>query len=383
MQPFHSPTVSAGTAALDTLFQGSPAATPAPISKGGTASPKAPSLTEAPSSAELELAEAAPAPTEIGDHGKLGEVEGNQATENEGTEESTDGKPKAQPDWLEVPVTDDKGRRKVRVDLSNKEQLAKTLSMAYGFRKMQAERDKAVADLKGTQPRLSELQGHWDTLESAFQAKGIEGVVDILGGKKGHFAEWKKGELDREVKFQTASESEKREMQLQEKLDQMERANAATAKKSADDAKRAAADKEEAQLRSLESQVTPAFNKYRTAGTLGSAEQEAVIDQAIWDQALRNLEATPDTVELTPAAIEKEFRTVAMTFKAAIGKRADAKVKEVMDSKKREAQTAVAAAATRRVPASTLDQSMTANIRKGGVGGLTSALMDVLRASNK
>ena len=148
---------------------------------------------------------------------------------------------------------------------------------------------------------------------------------------------------------------------------------------------KASRDKEESQLRSVEAQVTPVFNKYRFAGQLGNAQQEAAFDRAIWDQALAKLEELPEDQPLTAAVVEKEFRSVYTAFQAAIGKKANAKAKAIVDNKKQEAASSVAVAATRGLggqPQGQMDK-MAASIRRGGVGGLTQGLMDIINSGRK
>lgn len=368
MEPFSSPsTESAGLANLSTLFSND-SAPASSSSKSGTPS----------SPANSQNQEAAPS-NELGELGKLGEVPDSQPQEASESAEAPEQEAQ-EPNWLEVPVTDDKGRRKVKVDLNNTEQLKKTLSMAYGFRKAVAERDSVSSKLKEMEPKYTELKTSWDTLENAYQSGGIEGLVDLLGGKQGYYSEWKRGELDKELRYQNASDSEKRELELREKLDKLEKESSLREKRASEEAKKAQTEREEAQLRNLESQITPAFNKHRFAGQLGDASKEARLDKAIWDQALQNLEALPDTTELTSAIIEREFKQIATEFRAIIGKQAQVQAKKAIENKKQAAQTQVAAAATRSLKPSTIESSMQQNIKKGGIGGLTNALMDVLRS---
>lgn len=352
-----SNTESAGYANLSTLFDSSVPASP----ESGSSAPSNSDATE----------------TELGAHGKLGEVPDASSTETQTADAAQ--QDVAEPNWLEFSVTDDKGKRKVKVDLNNKEQLKTTLAAAYGFRKMQAERDNVSARLKDIEPKYTELKQGWDALENAYQNGGVEGLIDLLGGKKGYYSEWKKGELEKELRYQNASESEKREIELREKLEKLEKESSLREKRAAEEAQRAVAEREEAQLRSLESQITPAFNKHRFAGTLGDSSKEARLDKAIWDQALANLEALPEDVQLTPQLIEREFKQIATEFRAIIGKQAQVQAKKVIENKKQAAQTQVAAAA-RSAPPSTIQTSMTNNIKKGGIGGLTDALMDVLKS---
>lgn len=322
-----------------------------------------------------------PQPThELGDLGKLGEAppDGTQPTESGDPASSAPGStPEA--NWLEFSVTDDQGRRKMKVDLNNKEQMARLLPQAAGFRKMQADRDRVTAELTPLKARAAELEGNWATLEAAYSDGGIEGLVDLLGGKKGHFAEWKRGEFEKDTRFAAASDTEKRAMKAEQELEARDRREAARDKESQRVATQAAADKEAAQYASVEAQLTPVFNKYRFAGTLGNEATEAFFDKAIWDQTLAVLEELPETTPLTNAMVEKEFKSRYLIAKATIGKMGAAKAKTIIDSKKATAGANAAAAATRGMGgAAAAPNDMAAHIRRGGVAGLTDGLMSIL-----
>jgi hypothetical protein len=364
MEPFvQSSSQSSGTAALDTLF--------APGSPSTPASPSSPSR---PTSEE-----AAPRASEPGEHGKLGDLPGETPEGSTATPEAA-GAPESAPNYFEFNATDASGKRKVRVDLNDKEALARILPQAYGMRKMQAERDTLKSELAKVQPRAAELEANWNTLERTYAENGVEGLVDLLGGKAGHFKDWKAKEFEKESRYANASEMERQNMELTEKLSRIEREAVAREKRVAAETAAATTKQEAAQLQSLENQITPAFNKNRFAGTLGDAAREEFLDQAIWDRSIKNLEKLPDDVDLTPALIEREFRASAAMVKATIGKQVSVQTKQVLDKKRAAAQVQVAAAATKSVRPASIEQSMAANIRKGGVGGLTDALMDVFRS---
>jgi hypothetical protein len=109
-------------------------------------------------------------PGEVPDLGSLGDVPGEPApaqTSQEGEQAAATDKGPANP--FTFSVTDDKGRRKVSIDLNDKEALARVLPQAYGFRKMQAERDQHAARLKEVEPQLKELETNWRTLETTYQ----------------------------------------------------------------------------------------------------------------------------------------------------------------------------------------------------------------------
>ena len=358
--------------ALDTLFGQSAPAAPAPSAKAAAGTPPAAVPDASP--------EASPT-VESGELGNLGDLPPDGQVPSDASSEDTPAAPQGSENVFEFAVTDDKGRRKVKVDLNDKEKLARILPQAYGFRKMQAERDTAQAKLKEAEPRLQELETNWQTLEKTYQEGGVEGLVDLLGGKRGHYKEFLEQELAKTNRYKTATQAEKERIDLEDKLSRLERDSKLREQRAAEEAKKAVSERESADLTNLEAQLTPAFNKYRFAGTLGNDAQERAFDQAIWNQAIANLEQVPDSTPLTAALIEKEFKTVALTFKAAIGKQASAKTRQALEKTKQAAQTQVAAAAQQSLGRpSGINQQMTANIKRGGVGGLTAGLMDILRA---
>lgn len=363
MEPFVKPTTESISASnhLDTLF-------------GGKA-PQAP----------IETPPAGNSPVEASQDPQAGEVDQGQqdpATEGQVEQEASavEAEPEAKPqeDWLEFNVTDGEGRKRVKVDLSNREQLTRILAQGYGFRKMQAERDQANRALQAAQPRLKELEESWGALSQAYDSAGVEGVIDLLGGKAGHFKEWKQTEFERELKFQTASQSEKDRILLEEKLAKLERESALREKRAQEAETKAASDREAAQLKSIEAQVTPAFNKHRFAGTLGDAAVEQAYDQAIWDQALKNLEDLPEHIPMTQQVVDKEFEKVASAFRKVIGKQAETKAKQVIESKKQTAQSQLAAKVTKSVGQKSNTEDMRKHIERGGISGLTDGLLSIL-----
>ncbi len=99
-----------------------------------------------------------------------------------------------------------------------------------------------------------------------------------------------------------------------------------------------AQEKEQAEIRSLESKLQPAFDRYRFAGKLGDEATENLYDESIWIKVRGRLSEYPDEVELTQAIIDKEFRTVYNAFKKHIKVQTEKQLKKTVENKK--AQTA-------------------------------------------
>lgn len=275
-----------------------------------------------------------------------------------------------------VYVTDESGqRKKIKVDYTP-EKVRKAYEMAAGMRKFQAERDrlrKEMESLQQLKTDYEDLQQSWSALEGALREKGLAGLIDLLHGKEGYYDEFLARELERREYLKNASPAERERMQLEERLARVEREKARKEKEFQEYQEKLLREREAQEQLQLQNMINPAFNKYRFAGTLGDSILEERLDQAIWHQALSNLENLPDSVELTPALVEKEFREVASTFKKVINKQATQKTKEIVETRKANAQAAVAAKAASGMKQS-YPQDVEQDIANGNLKGLLSKM---------
>jgi hypothetical protein len=248
-------------------------------------------------------------------------------------------------DIEEIIITDDSGRKKVTVDWKDREKLKKYVQMAAGMRKYQVERDKVTAELSELKPKYDDLAQSWQAIEDAFSSNGIRGLINLLAGADDAYERHLQSEFQRVKARENATPSELERMDLEERLTSERREREKLARQVEENLKKATEKEEISSMKALESLVHPAFDKHRFAGKLGDEVVEAQLDQAVWDQALKRLEQYPESFELTPTVVEKEFREVSNAFRKIINKQAEQKAQKVVANKKVAAQEAAAAKA--------------------------------------
>lgn len=244
-------------------------------------------------------------------------------------------------DIEEIFISDANGRRKIKVDYSDRNRIKKAYQMAAGMRKFQAERDRYKARAEKLEPEYKDLKESWSALESAFESDGIKGVVNLLSGKETAYDEWEESLYQTRRAKEDASPQELEQIELREKLARQEREAKRLARMMEERDQMTAKQREQADRIQLESQIHPAFEKYRFAGKLGDQELEQSIDEAIWAKTINALQQYDDDVDLTPRLIDQEFRRVARTFHRAINKESDKKATKAIESKKKSAKEAI------------------------------------------
>jgi hypothetical protein len=270
----------------------------------------------------------------------LDDLMGDNETEQEIAQE----KVKSVGDREKISVTDEKGKRQIEVDFSNREQIKKFAQMAHGARKWQAERDAERQKATELQGKLSEIQGTWDHLEKTFQAEGIEGIVDLLQGKKGAYKEFLGREVEKSNFLAKASPEEVQAFQEREQADRTARELERIRRENEKFREEMTRKGEEAELNELKSQINPVFNKYRFAEKLGDAEGEQLFDEMLWSHGLKKLDTLADKgIDLTPEVIDREFRQVSMALRKRINSQVEKKTGEVIERKKSNATESVQA----------------------------------------
>lgn len=236
-----------------------------------------------------------------------------------------------------ITVTDETGRkRRVEIDYSNKEQIKRVYAQAAGMRKFQAERDKEISTRREVESKLQQREQDWQTLDQAFQ-QGKQALVDRLYGK-GAFEQLVEEEMQKREFLRTASPEQKRALEDRERLEMNSKELEKIRKENNEFKLKVEEERNQAELRSVESQVNPVFEKYRFAARLGDAQDEHMFDTMLWNTSLERLKeyeeaGTPVTKEL----IEREFKTVASTIRKRISVQAEKRVTKVVEQKKQEA----------------------------------------------
>lgn len=237
-----------------------------------------------------------------------------------------------------ITISDEKGRRKVEIDWNNREELKRQLQLAHGARKWQAERDQARQEAQQLKSKTEELSSNWNALETAFQKGGVEGVIDLLEGRQGAYNSWLKKQIDRHEFLRDATPEERAALEAREKADKSSRELERIRKENEEFRKQMVQEKEQAELKSLESRVHPVFDKYRFADKLGDANDEHMFDEMLWNSALKRLEPYEEQgLTITPDLIEREFRNVAIAIRKRIGLQAEKKAAKVVEQRKQEA----------------------------------------------
>lgn len=279
------------------------------------------------------------------------DADGSQPPESDG---ETDG------NLVELTVTDDKGRRKIKVDFSDQEKLKKYVRMAHGARKWQAERDSARSELSDVSSKLSELQSNWDAIEKAYQTDGVRGLVELLDGGDA-YQQYEQSLLERHELRKNATPAELEALEAREAAERRDRELERIRLENEKFREQMAKEKETAELKALESRIHPAFDRFRFKGKLGDANDEHMFDQMLWNAAMRNLEPYEEKgITITQELAEKEFARVANTLRKRINANVDKKVTKAVEKKKEEAT----ATAQKSVMRGVRDNSETAEASK-------------------
>lgn len=237
-----------------------------------------------------------------------------------------------------ITISDDKGRRKVEVDFSDKDKLRKYVQMAYGARKWQAERDQARQEVAQERQEKSDLKNNWEALENAYSNKGVEGVVDLIEGRAGAYKSWMEKQLERHEFLRSASPKELEAFQAREESDLRGKELERMRRENEQFRQQMEKEREQVELRSLESQVHPVFDKYRFADKLDNADDEHMFDEMLWNSALKRLEPYEEKgLPITQELVDREFRQVAMAIRKRIGLQAEKKASKTINQKKQEA----------------------------------------------
>ena len=275
----------------------------------------------------------------------------------------------------ELTVTLENGRRaKILADYEDRTKIRKAYEMAAGMRKFQAERDqerKRVQELDG---ELNELKSTWNSLEEAYQNGGVEGVIDLLEGREGASQEYIAKRLERERLKESMSPDERAKLELEERLEQDRRAKSQQERIRQKEMEELRARLEQADEKETRALIMPAFERHRFKGKLGDEVAEHHFDQAVWMQALSNLEQLDDS-EITEAVIDREFSRVSSAFARAAKQQASKATKQAVETKKRQAKTQAAVSAMKGVNTDSKEKDLTSRLWKGDTANVLKELL--------
>lgn len=309
----------------------------------------------------------------------LGEEDDAEESNSEisSEEPSKDSKPAAKKasskDIEEIMVSGPEGRRKVKVDFSDREAVKKQVQLAYGARKWQKERDDYKTQLESVSKEHSSLKSDWDKVEKAYKQSGVKGLIDLIEGREGAWKETLKQINDEQARFEAMSPVERKAHDLEQRA----KIEAAEHKKLRDEYEaklnEIKTEKEKADLRSIESRITPSFDRYRFKGTLGDEIAETEFDEMLWNRALTQLDKVPEDVELTPAMVDKEFRRIATAMRKHLNTQVDSKVKAAVNKSKQDTAKKAQTVVKRSMKSSSEVEEFKQNMKSGNlVDGLAS-----------
>lgn len=295
--------------------------------------------------------------------------DGSEAEATEGTEPKQEAA--SQDDSKRtVTVTDHKGKREITIDFNDKDKTVKAYQMAAGMRKFQQERDQAQQKLGSVEKDLTEYKTRFDKLEQIYREHGEDGLIRLLSdGKRNldmvvqerasyaerrakadpaELAQMDREELERRANSQV-SKLEQRIKELEGNL-----TNTLTA----------------AETQKMESVVHPAFDKFRFAGKLGSAEDEAMFDEMMWNRATKVFDSYREQgIALTPDLVEKEFKKQSVAMSRLVKTQVNDKVSKVIENKKDRAMETVQRQAVRGMTQSKEDKEARDMLVNGNISG--------------
>lgn len=232
-------------------------------------------------------------------------------------------------------VTDDKGRRKVKVDYNDKGKVKKAFELAAGMRKFQAERDKANTALETAKTELAEYQKRFAKLEEAWEQGKEDGIIRLLSGNQrslDHVIQERNEYLKRR---ESADPAELARMDAEE----LARSKDSAIQKMEARLKEMEAKQEQnlvlAEQQKMEAMTYPAFDKFRFTGKVGDQEAATTLDEMMWTKATRAFdEYASQGVNITPEVVEREFKRLHGLLSRTIKQEAEKKVSSTIEQKK-------------------------------------------------
>lgn len=231
-----------------------------------------------------------------------GETDEEATSDQQETESPKAAKSKAKPETEEPAGKTMKVRADGKVhdvDLANEAELRKLLSYGLAAPRVMTEVDKLrkeVADSKAT----------W----AKYEKMTPERLIELKTGKS--FNDYVKGHVDRQKAYESASEEERRLMDLKAQTEQMDSKRSAEVE--AYEAKLAAADArvEQAEIKEMKSVLYPEFYRHSFTGKVTDAEVAKELNDTLWTMAVTNLERKYGHEDDLPIhAVRAEFARVA------------------------------------------------------------------------
>lgn len=258
--------------------------------------------------------------------------------------------------------------KKYKVDFSDKEQVRKYVRMAARMSKFQSERDQTKAQLSTIEPEYKELKGLMDQMQQ--HKDSPEALVKIFSGGKLDLDTIVRQRLERERLMAEATPEERAQMELKEQLAESRRQHDDLKRSVETQLKSATEQKRAAEKQSLQAQLTPVFHELSFDGKLGNPKAEAIMNGALWREALGRLQQYPENHQFSQAEVRKEFKAVRAELDSVAKSQAAKETKKVSTERKVKAKESAQLTATRGSEHSSLEQEVASKIKNGDLKGI-------------
>jgi hypothetical protein len=236
---------------------------------------------------------------------------------------------------------------KIKVDMSNTEQIKKAIvSSVQAKHIVQQQKEQLVAHKKELE-ELRDYQTSFGQVKTAFESKGVEGIVDLMTGKEGAYSEFMEKQVARALLRRDASPVELERLELEERLEQLQKSVKGHESRAKESETRASQQAEQAERSRIEGAIQPAFDKHRFAGQLGDPVLEARMDKMVWITAMDELKefaAQNGQASVTPQVTGRIFSEIASGIRGSFSTQANKEA--ITSAEKRKADAAFTVAAT-------------------------------------
>lgn len=293
-----------------------------------------------------------------------------------GTTEPSQAQATSTPSDIEtVYVKDEKGQKqKLDISYADKQKIKEAYLKAAGMHKFRQERDSERKSKAEIQKKLEDLTADFGKLDRVFKDKGAKGLFELLGGQ-GSWEKAVENEIKQREHFAQLSPEERMQHHMQEKEKVFQSEKSELEKKYQTMLEKIEQQNTQATVRSLESKLSPAFEKHRFKGKLGDDAAEGEIDDAIWTKVTKRLSEYPEEVELTQGIIEKEFRSVSSIYKNLLEKQTDSRVKLAVDKKKQDAASRVQVVTKKGMASQGMESGVAEDIKNSNWSSLMQRVM--------
>lgn len=292
------------------------------------------------------------------------EAENTDSQEENSSDEEAGASKKGDVDY--VYATGPKGRKKIKVDYSNKEVIKKAHQKAAAADLYRLQRDAA----KKEAAELKELAEHFKKLDQAYEKESVLGVVKSMKGGQEALDALIEAKLAEREAVAAMSPEERRAWELEQETihgnKEVQRLREQLEAREARDRER----EEQAKVAEVERLVTPAFDRYRFKGKLNNEEHEYILDKMLWTQVEDELNELPEEIPLTQALVDRAYRNNAAKIRKMMSLQAEKKVKKIVDKKKANALASTQVAASKKIQKKDAGQTIAEDLQKGNFNSL-------------